>query len=261
MLRVKPIKEILPSPFELLLLFVAVADLVVLMADLLQDIWDPVSQLLHKFDVVACGIFFVDFVMRLARSPNKRAFLRWGWIDLVACIPQVALPRFGILIRALRLVRVIRIVQSTRMLTTHLWAYRSQHVLAAITTLSLLITAFASVAILQFEHVDGGNIRTPGDALWWALTTVTTVGYGDRYPVTTEGRVVAAMLMIVGVGLFGTFTAFVSRLFIASEVRDENEELTKIHDDLNALRDELRVFRSELSAREAEERNQKTLQK
>ncbi len=147
--------------------------------------------------------------------------------------------------RVLRVLRVVRIVRSTRLLT-HLWAYRFKHVLAAISTLSLLVTALASVAILQFEHAGGGNIQTSGDALWWALSTVTTVGYGDRYPVTVEGRVVAAILMVFGVGLFGTFTAFVSRMFISPAEHNDREHLDQVHAELKALRLELSALREAL---------------
>jgi voltage-gated potassium channel len=68
----------------------------------------------------------------------------------------------------------------------------------------------------------GSNIRTAEDALWWAYVTITTVGYGDKYPVTSEGRIIAVALITVGVGLFGTFTAFVASWFV--EKREEEEE-------------------------------------
>jgi voltage-gated potassium channel len=63
---------------------------------------------------------------------------------------------------------------------------------------------------LQFENSPESNIRTAEDALWWSYTTITTVGYGDRYPVTSEGRIIGVMLMTVGVGIFGTYTAIIS---------------------------------------------------
>jgi voltage-gated potassium channel len=69
---------------------------------------------------------------------------------------------------------------------------------------------FSSLAILQFENSPECNIRTAEDALWWSYTTITTVGYGDRYPVTSEGRIIGVILMTVGVGIFGTYTAIIS---------------------------------------------------
>jgi hypothetical protein len=91
---------------------------------------------------------------------------------------------------------------------------RAQTAFATVGLASILFVVFASIAVLQFEpaHADA-NIRTASDALWWAWTTVTSVGYGDRYPITSEGRIIGAVLMTVGVGLFGTFTGFVASWF------------------------------------------------
>jgi voltage-gated potassium channel len=80
---------------------------------------------------------------------------------------------------------------------------------------------FSAIGILGVEKdAPGSNIRTAEDALWWSYVTITTVGYGDRYPVTSEGRLIAAALMTVGVGLFGMFTAYVASWFVVK--RDEN---------------------------------------
>jgi voltage-gated potassium channel len=88
---------------------------------------------------------------------------------------------------------------------------------------------FSSVAILQVENAPNSNIRTAEDALWWAYVTITTVGYGDKYPVTTEGRIIAAVLMTVGAGLVGTFTGFAASWFVEGrlEEQEEEEELEK----------------------------------
>jgi voltage-gated potassium channel len=80
--------------------------------------------------------------------------------------------------------------------------------------LAFLILIFSSIAILQVENTANGNIKTAEDAIWWAYTTITTVGYGDKYPVTSEGRLIAIFLMTFGVGMFGTMTAYISSLFI-----------------------------------------------
>ena len=78
-----------------------------------------------------------------------------------------------------------------------------------------------SISILQVETVPESNIKTASDAIWWAFTTITTVGYGDVYPVTAGGRVIAALLIITGVGLFGTFTGFVAAWFVGDKSKKE----------------------------------------
>ncbi len=86
---------------------------------------------------------------------------------------------------------------------------------------------FSAVAILQVENAPNSNIKTAEDAIWWAYATITTVGYGDVFPVTTEGRIIAAALMTVGVGLFGTFTAFLASWFVTEKKQEDTENITK----------------------------------
>jgi voltage-gated potassium channel len=80
---------------------------------------------------------------------------------------------------------------------------------------------FGSISILQVEIVPESNIKTASDAIWWAFVTITTVGYGDKFPVTNEGRIIAAFLMITGVALFGTFTGFIAAWFMGDKAKKE----------------------------------------
>ena len=107
--------------------------------------------------------------------------------------------------------------------------------------LSLLIV-FCSVAVLHFEVDRDSNIKTAEDAIWWAFATITTVGYGDRYPVTSEGRFAAAILMTAGVGLFGTFSGFLAAWFIGSEAAEESN----VSSEIRALRTEIADLRKRL---------------
>jgi voltage-gated potassium channel len=81
-----------------------------------------------------------------------------------------------------------------------------------------LIT-FSSVSILVFERAEGTNIKSAEDAIWWSVATMTTVGYGDKYPVTTEGRVIGIILMVCGVGMFAGLSGLVASLFLGGEGR------------------------------------------
>lgn len=108
---------------------------------------------------------------------------------------------------------------------------------------SVLLTIFSSIAILNFEKTPEANIKCPEDALWWSFATITTVGYGDKFPVTTEGRIVAVILMVAGVGLFGTFTAFVASFFVGAEQKKEETEI-------QALAAEVRLLRQKIESME-----------
>ena len=100
--------------------------------------------------------------------------------------------------------------------------------LMSVAIIAVLLVIFSSIAILQVEDSSESNIKTAEDALWWTYVTITTVGYGDKYPVTTEGRIIAAILMTAGVGLFGTFTAFVASWFVVGKRITENSDIEEI---------------------------------
>ncbi len=198
-----------------------------------------VSALLQRVDLAVCLFFLADFGIRFRRAPSKLAFLRWGWIDLLASIPAYDFLRWGRLVRVVRIIRVLRAFRSARHLAVVLYRTRTRSLaFTAILTTFLLVT-FSSVAILVFETDAQSNIRTPFDALWWAISTMTTVGYGDKFPVTVEGKVVAMILMIMGVGLFGVLTGLFARLFVAPDLKREDADIAALTAEVRALRERL----------------------
>ena len=101
--------------------------------------------------------------------------------------------------------------------------------------ISILLVVFASISILHFETVPDSNIKSAQYALWWAFVTITTVGYGDKVPFITEGRLIAGLLMTAGVGLFGTFSGFVAAWFLAPQAKQETE-LERLRQEVISLR-------------------------
>jgi voltage-gated potassium channel len=184
---------------------------------------EETSKLLGYIDSVICGVFFVDFCVRFKQAKNKLVFMRWGWIDLLSCIPMVDFLRAGRLLRLIRLIRVVRAFRSTQLLVNHLFENKIQGTLTSISVISVLLVLFSAIAILQVENDPNSNIKTAEDAIWWAYVTITTVGYGDKFPVTTEGRIIAAFLMTAGVGLFGTFTAMVASWFVKENKKNDEQ--------------------------------------
>ena len=162
---------------------------------------------------------------------------------MVSSIPTIGLLRWGRLARVVRILRLLRGVRSSRAIVEFLVKRRAQSAFTATALTALLTVVYSSIAILHFEQGDPqANIRTAADALWWAVVTVTTVGYGDRYPVTESGRVVAAITMTAGVGLFGTFTAFVASWFLAPTELEQEDELEQIRRKLTAIEEQLRLL-------------------
>jgi voltage-gated potassium channel len=97
----------------------------------------------------------------------------------------------------------------------------------------------ASAAIMSFEDAPDSNIKGPEDPIWWAFVTMTTVGYGDRYAVTSEGRLVGALLMVAGVGLFGTFSGFIASWFLAPKAAESRSEIELLRQEIASLREAL----------------------
>ena len=189
------------------MLLVSTLSIIVLAADSLLLLSGDVHDVLAVTDTALCGLFLLDFGRNLVRAPRRgRYLLRAGWLDLISSIPTFDLFRLGRLARIAHIVRLMRAVRSVRTIGQVIARHRQESALLAAATVTILFTLFGSLAVLQFEQTEDANIRSGGDAWWWAFATITTVGYGDRYPVTFEGRIVAAMLMAAGVALFGTLS-------------------------------------------------------
>ena len=200
---------------------------------------DPeIEVLLQYADTAICIPFFIDFLLSLRRAPNRwRYFFTWGWLDLLSSIPTFDLARWGRLARIARIARVLRALRATTMLTRAVLRQRTQSTTLGAAIVAFLLIVGSSTAILQFEKSDSANIRTAEDAVWWAFTTVTTVGYGDKFPTSSEGRLIAVLLMTGGISLFGALTAALAAWFLAPEKREQDDELTALRQEVAALRE------------------------
>jgi voltage-gated potassium channel len=186
-------------------------------------------------------------------APDKLAYLKWGWLDFLGSLP--ALPAFR-LFRLWRLVRLVRILR--RMSIRQLWRTftrrRAESTLMITVLLVILVLGFASFTIVFFEApAREANITTAADAIWWSLVSMTTVGYGDRFPVTEQGRLVAVLLMLVGIALFSVLTSYLSSGFIAPEKDKarggdrQEDELAQMRARLEAIEQQLRELNQRLS--------------
>lgn len=200
-----------------LLNFIAIIlSMYVLVALIIQTVFvipDEISNILDYVDNLICAFFFIEFCINFYKAENKLGFMKWGWIDLVSSIPTIDALRAGRVLRIIKLFRLIKAFRSTRNLLNHIFSSKSECAFTSVAIIAFSVIVFSAIGILQVETDPNSNIKTAEDAIWWAYVTITTVGYGDKYPVTTEGRIIASILMTVGVGLFGTFTAYVASWF------------------------------------------------
>jgi voltage-gated potassium channel len=152
------------------------------------------------------GAFVVDFLVRLALAERRRTYALHHWYDVAM-----------ILLPMLRPLRLLRLLAFMRVLNRSAVGSRAGQATTYVVGTAVFGVGLGAVAVLDAEQdASGANITTLGDALWWATTTAVTVGYGDRFPVTTTGRLIAVALMLVGVAVVGVVTASIAAWFIGS---------------------------------------------
>lgn len=223
--------------YHLFMLALCVLALGILVIQHALDLDPEVLQVLDYADNLICIGFLIDFVVTLWRAPDRRRYLLvWGWLDLLSAIPTLDIVRWGRFARAARIARILRGMRAMRLLSAAMTQKRGQSTVVLAALLAIVMILSASTVILHFESAKDGNIKTAEDAIWWSFATITTVGYGDLVPVTTEGRIVAALLMTAGVGLFGTFSAALAAWFIAPQEEVLDQEVVRLREEIIALR-------------------------
>jgi voltage-gated potassium channel len=223
-------------------LFLSVLVLIGLGVETLVRLPPSSIALLDRLDFFICLFFLYDFFHRLYRAPSKLQYLKWGWIDLVSSIPVSGFWQWGRIARIVRLLRVLRAFRSMRVIWSYTFRDRPAATLKAACLLAVLTLIFSSIAILNCEDQADCNIKTADDALWWSFTTMITVG-SEKYPVTDAGRVIGALLMVVGVALTGVYTAYVASYFIGGAKNEQPEQTTMLLDEIRSLKAQLeKVF-------------------
>jgi voltage-gated potassium channel len=242
------------SIFMLVLTVLSLVIMVVLLLPLNQATLD----VLRVYDNLICVVFLVDFAVNLAASTPKREYFvdRRGWLDLIGSVPSFGFfPISGLLrlARISRLARVARILRGSnrKELLADVIQNRGQYAVFITVLSALLVLTVSSVLMIQFESgASDANITTGGDALWWSFVTITTVGYGDQFPVTMAGRVVGVFVMFAGVGIIGSLASILASVLVPQSEPDDldqpdpagatvSEELASIRSELAALRQAL----------------------
>jgi len=210
--------------FILLLSLVSILNMIVA-ADLYFFPSDPLSLgVLAIIDSLLTFFFLIDFTLRITTASSKSAyfFRGMGWADLLACIP------FFRIFRIFRVLRAWRLMQKVGLKTMVNEVVNNRAGIALyITIFSLIILVeFASIFVLKVEAASpDANLKSAEDAVWWVFVTVTTVGYGDRFPVTALGRIMGVMVMFGGIALIGVLASFLSSFFLSPPKPPEEPEL------------------------------------
>jgi voltage-gated potassium channel len=244
------------NSYTIFIFVLTIISLVVMVVMLLPGLDEVTVQVLSFYDNLICAIFLIDFFYNLKNSPKKSDYFikDRGWLDLLGSIPSLGLlsnaGKYAGLLRLARLSRLARITRLMRgggkeALIKDVLANRSRYTGFITILLTIIILTTCSVLVLQFESKSpDANIKTGWDALWYAVVTITTVGYGDRYPVTALGRISGMFIMFAGVGIIGVLASILSSILVGSPSTSEEDETTAIpalpvEDELAAIKNEL----------------------
>jgi len=246
------------TTYDLVIGLLAIFSLIILIPLTFGNLQQSTYDVLNGLEIGLCLIFLFDFFRNLFRAQKKwRYFLKGGgWLDLLGSLPfsTFAIFRVARLFRVVRVMRTLRASDFRTILTRRL----AQSTLLFTLVVALLLVFLISGIVLYAEKgAPHANILTYPEAIWWAFVTITTVGYGDYYPVTTLGRSMAVILMFFGLGIIGVLSSYLSSTFIsfqsrrreARETGKENDEANEKDEDDSTSRDaELAAIREELAA-------------
>jgi voltage-gated potassium channel len=210
------------NAYNIFILVVTVFSLAIMVLLVLPWLDEETKSLLRLYDNVICLIFLADFAYNFSGSrPRSTYFIQQrGWLDLLGSIPTLGVFQFTALFRLARLSRLARIGRllsgnNRRALVQDVLENRGQYATFITLLAAGLVLSVASVLVLQFESKSAdSNIRTGGDAIWWGIVTITTVGYGDRFPVTLPGRITGTFVMLAGVGIIGALASILASMLV-----------------------------------------------
>ena len=206
-------RVLLSLPWEVFVLGLSLMSIINIGLMLLAS--DPdIRQVVAIMDTGLILVFAVDFLRRLQVATDNRRYLisGVGWLDLISITPMLRIAR------VLRIVRTIRVMQRMgggRAFRVF-FENRATGGLLSVFLLAILVFEYGAMAILWAEgQAEAPLIVTGSDALWYLIVTMSTVGYGDLYPTTDLGRLIGSLIIVVGVGVFGTLTGFLANAFLA----------------------------------------------
>jgi len=220
-------KELKDTGYEIFILLLSLVSILnmVVAVDLYFFPTDPLTlDVLVIIDSVLTVFFLFDFTYRIATATSKAGyfFKNQGWADLLACIPFFRIFRLFRVFRAWRLMKKFGLKNMLNEVINN-----RAGIALYITMFALIVLVeFASIYVLKAEAANPeANLTSAGDAVWWVFVTVTTVGYGDRYPTTAYGRIIGVMVMFGGIALIGVLASFLSNFFLAPPKKAEEREL------------------------------------
>lgn len=214
---------------EIIIVLLAIVSVILVIVDVSVELAPADRLFLDRVDLAIALVFLTEWLWRFARAEERGAFFRRSWWELLASIPlthEMAQSLRGLrLLRVVRLFRILRVVRLA--IRLQILFARSQrlagetHLISIATTAAFMILG-ATLGFHVFEVRANPGVENLFDSFWWAMCTVTTVGYGDVYPMTSGGRMIGLLLMVFGAGVMAAFTALVASYLVRNRNRNED---------------------------------------
>jgi voltage-gated potassium channel len=210
--------------FILLLSVVSIINLTIVVFGPWFGVYEALLEVIYIINGILTIFFIIDFCYRFFTTDSKKNyfFKNWGWTDLLACIPTFRIFRLFRIIKAVRLMRIFGLKNMMYEIVDN----RAGSALYLSIFGIIMVAEVAGVVVLNAELKDpaAANIVDAGDAIWWVMVTLTTVGYGDQYPVTPVGRIAGIFVMFSGVALIGVLASYLSSFFMEETPPRDSEE-------------------------------------
>jgi len=183
----------------------------------------PKLAAIHWLDFWICMIFISEFVIRLWKGSDRKRFLKAHWIEIPGMIPFTVMGGSA----ALRIFRLFRLARVFTMMRRFSHLYKKRFVKNEVqytAVVLVMIVLLASYGIFFFERMTNPQFKSFGDAIWWSFVTVTTVGYGDKVPITPFGRLIGIILMLTGIGVIGVASGTMATYLLGSTRNEKGSE-------------------------------------
>ncbi|MGF1906373.1 potassium channel family protein [Aliivibrio salmonicida] len=209
------------KPMSLMSLILSFLSLIVISSLLFLPLNSASKAMLIGIDTTICALFLLQLSIDLLRSKDRSQYMKDHWIDFIASIPIIEPIRYA---RIFHILRICRLFRSSQSVLKQIKKNRKEATIASILVLMVTLISLGSVFMLVFEGQNpNANIQTAGDAIWWAFVTISTVGYGDHYPITVAGKILAVFIIISGVGIFGMISGLITSIITEPEkVREKH---------------------------------------
>ncbi len=208
------------------MLVLSLAIIPLLIAPLVADLSPTTETTLYAIDWIIWAAFALEYGIRLYLAPARGQFVKHNVVDLVVVVVPFLRPLR--VVRSARAIRLLRAARGGAFLMRGIDAIQDvlrRHKLHYTLLVALTVVVAGALLVTELERGNPqANIKSLPDALWWAVTTITTVGYGDRYPVSAAGRGIAVVMMLIGVGIFGLLAASLASFFVERDIEESQQE-------------------------------------